>query len=223
MKILLISGFFPPKHTAGSEKRTYGYARTLLSKGHDVQVLCADEWTAGNQYWNGYYDEVYHDIPIRRLHINWKLAPDPNQYLYRNAVIAEQLEGWLAEWQPDIVHVISCYTASASVIEIAKAQHHPVILTLVDYWFLCPRLSLLHADGSLCSGQTTSWECVQCLLWGAKAHRWLRTLVPKRLLKEVLLWVSRHPGLSRQRGLRGMALNIDDRKAYLSEMLKLVD
>ena len=93
MKVLLISGFFPPEHVAGSEKRTYGYAKALLARGHEVQVLCAGTWDQGKKHWNGYVDDQYNGIPVRRLHLNWKLAPDPNRFLYQNPAIGEQLEG----------------------------------------------------------------------------------------------------------------------------------
>jgi glycosyltransferase involved in cell wall biosynthesis len=223
MKALLVSGFFPPGHIAGSEKRTYGYARTLLAEGNEVQVLCAGTWDQGTGYWNGYADDLYHGVPTRRLHLNWRLAPDPNRFLYQNPVIADRLEGWLREWRPDIVHVISCYTMSASVIEVATAYHIPVVLTLVDFWFLCPRLSLLHANGSLCDGRTNGWECLQCTLWGTKALRWSRMLFPEFSVRAGLTWMSQSPRLSRQRGLRGMALNMEHRKAYLSRVLQLAD
>ena len=60
MKILLLTSFFPPTHTAGTEKRTFGYAKTLLERGHAVQVLCAGKWESGEQYWNGARDEANH-------------------------------------------------------------------------------------------------------------------------------------------------------------------
>ena len=223
MKVLLISGFFPPEHIAGSEKRTYGYAKTLLARGDEVQVLCAGTWDQGRKHWSGYADDRYNGIPVRRLHLNWRIAPDPNRFLYENPVIGEQLDRWLQEWQPEIVHIVSCYSMSASVIEVAKAHNIPVVLTLVDFWFLCPRLSLLHANGAICDGPTTGWECLRCTLWGTKAFRWSQMLFPESLFKAGLTWVSQRPSLSRQRGLRGMALNMEQRKAYLSHSLQLVD
>mgnify|MGYP001049924798 CR=1 FL=1 len=214
MKILLISGFFPPIHIAGSEKRALGYALALRKLDHSVQVLCAGSFDEGPHYWNGYSDETYRGIAVRRVHLNWQLAPDPNRYLYENPVIAEHLDSWITEWQPDLAHIISCYTLSASVIEVARRRAVPLVLTLVDFWFVCPRLSLLHADGSLCDGRTTPWDCLRCRLWGAKFYRWSRRILPESLVKQGLTYVSKHPSLSRRRGLRGMALNMERRKQY---------
>jgi glycosyltransferase involved in cell wall biosynthesis len=223
MKILLISGFFPPTHIAGSEKRTLGYAVALQRLGHSVQVLCAGTWDKGLEYWNGYSDDVYRGVPVRRIHVNWTKAPDPNRYLYANPVVAGQFDRWLEEWQPDIVHIVSTYTLSATVIEVAKQRGLPVLLTLVDFWFICPRLSLLHGNGSLCNGHTTPWECLRCLLWDAKMYRWPRRILPETLVEGILTNISQRSFLSRQRGLRGMALDMEHRKRYLTETLRQAD
>jgi len=223
MKILLISSFFPPTHTAGTEKRTMGYALRMQELGHEVQVVCAGKWDEGDQYWNGYVDETHRQIPIRRIHLNWTLAPDPNQFLYYNPIVEGYLGQWLEQWQPDIVHITSCYTLSASVIQAAKTRGLPVVLTLTDYWFICPRLSLLRGDGSLCDGRTTSWDCLNCLLWDNRAYRILSPIIPEKPATTALTWVSRRPAISRTRGLRGMALDMDHRKSYLTRMIEAAD
>lgn len=223
MRVLLVSGFFPPNHIAGSEKRTLGYALELRRLGHDVQVLCAGSFDTGPHHWNGYTDDVHRGIPVRRVHFNWKRAPAPNRYLYHNPVVARHLDGWLERWQPDVAHIISCYALSASVIEVLERRAVPIVLTLVDFWFICPRLSLLHADGSLCDGRTTPWECLRCMLYGAKIYRWSRRALPEGAVKQALTWISKHPPISRQRGLRGMALDMAHRKECLGQMLRVPD
>ncbi len=219
MKIVLITSFFPPTHTAGTEKRTFGYARQLQARGHEVQVVCAGAWEEGDRYWNGYTDDVYCQIPVRRIHLNWRLAADPNQFLYRNPIIKEKVAQWFARWKPDVVHVTSCLTLSASVIQAAQEQRLPVVLTLTDYWFICPRISLLRADGSLCTGRTRPQECLECLMAGSKIYRGLKTMMPPAAAAASLKWLSRHAVFSKRRGLRGMALDMVDRKEYLAKMI----
>lgn len=69
------------------EPRTTPIAsRALSEKGHFVQVLCAEGWDRGRHHWNGYVDETYNGIAVRRLLLNWAKAPDPNRYLYDNPV-----------------------------------------------------------------------------------------------------------------------------------------
>jgi glycosyltransferase involved in cell wall biosynthesis len=223
MRILFFSNFFPPGHTAGTEKRTLGYALRLESLGHKAQVVCAGDWDEGDRYWNGYVDETYRQIPVRRINLNWTLAPDPNRFLYCNPVIERQAQRWLAQWEPDIVHITSCLTLSASVIQAAKACQLPVVLTLTDFWFVCPRVILLRGDGSLCDGRTTSWDCLKCMLWDEKAYRVLSSILSDELAGSVLTWISKYHQISRMRGLRGMALDMEHRKSYLAEMIDAAD
>ena len=222
MRVLLITSFFPPEHTAGTEKRTFGYAKTLLERGHQVQVLCAGDWERGEHYWNGVTDEVFEGIPVRRMHLNWQKSPDPNLYLYRNPLVQQHLEEWLPQWEPEIVHVTSCLTLSGSVIEAVKAQSLPLVLTLTDFWFLCHKLSLLRHDGRLCDGKVSARTCVRCLTWNAGLYQRLRRFSDV-FATEALYYASKIPAINRRRGLRGMALNISQRRFYLTAMLNLAD
>lgn len=223
MRVLFISHFFPPTHTAGAENYTLGIARRLAASGHEVYVLCAGRWTEGKQYWNGQTHEVYEDVSVTRLHLSWTKAPDPNRFLYANPIVADYLEKFLKTIQPDVLHITSCYTLSASVIETAKRAGLPVVLTLVDFWFLCPSLHLLRSTGELCNGQTTPWECLHCMLAGAKVFRWPARILPEPLLRRGLTLASELLWINRRRGLQGMALDMTERKTYLAEQLRQVD
>jgi len=223
VKILLVTSFFPPTHTAGTEKRTFGYARTLLERGYQVQVLCAGNWEEGEKYWNGYTDEIYEGVPVRRIHLNWQKSPDPNAYLYANPKVQEHFREHLSTWKPDLVHITSCLTLSASIIPVIKDAGLPLVLTLTDFWFVCNKLSLLRSNGELCDGNTTSQECIQCLGSNSGIYRKLNTIMPEHLTIEVLHQISKVPAINRQRGFRGTALNIDQRKNYLKEMINLAD
>jgi glycosyltransferase involved in cell wall biosynthesis len=218
---MLVSSFFPPTHTAGTEKRTLGYALELHNLGHEVQVVCAGKWNEGDKYWNGFSDDVYQDIPVRRIHLNWVLAPNPNEYLFRNPVVAHELKTWLKDWQPDIVHITSCYTLTASVIQVIHDFGLPIVLTLTDYWFICPKHTLLRGDNTLCDGRTTNQECLDCMLSGNQTYRSLKSILDNKASATAIEWVSRNPRLSNLRGLRGMALNMGERKEYLKKMIAI--
>jgi glycosyltransferase involved in cell wall biosynthesis len=160
---------------------------------------------------------------VRRLNLNWKHAPDPSGYLYNNPVAADYLANYLDEVQPDLVHVTSCARLSASILSVIKEAGLPLILSLTDFWFLCPRINLLRSDDENCSGQTTPWECLRCQMRGTKIYRWSKKLLPAQTVPTMLKVVSQYPQLTRHRGLRGMATDMTDRKAYLRHSLSLAD
>lgn len=223
MRILFITNGYPPHRWAGTETYTAGIAKRLTERGHDVQVVCGGGWDTGSRYWNGYSDEVRQGVPVRRVHLNWKRAPHPFAYLYDNPVVAEHLGAYLNESEPDLVHVTSCETLSASVLRVAKEAGLPLVLSLTDFWFLCPQTILLRSDGENCNGLTTAWECLRCKLYRTKAYRWSSAVLPEQGVSSLLTTVGRVPVLARQRGLRGMAGDMARRKAYLQEALHWPD
>ncbi len=181
------------------------------------------KWQEGPDYWNGYTDDEYRGISVRRLNLNWSRSPDPFSYLYNNPVIAGFLEGYLDEIRPELVHVTSCETLSASVLEVIHQAGLPLVLSLTDFWFLCPQINLLRSDGSNCDGVTSAWDCLQCRMDGSKAYRLPERLLPEKALEVLLTTISRYPAITRQRGLRGMAGNMAARKTYLRQALEWPD
>jgi glycosyltransferase involved in cell wall biosynthesis len=223
LKILFICNGFPPHRWAGTETYTAGIAKAMQARGHLVQILCAGGWQKGSNYWNGHEDDFHEGVPVRRLNLNWKKAPDPFRYLYDNPVVGEYLAGYLEEVRPDLVHVTSCETLSASVLRVVKEAGLPLVLSLTDFWFLCPRINLLRSDGANCDGQTTPWDCLECQLRYTKAYRWARRILPDKSVPLLLETISQYPQLTRQRGLRGMAGDMGDRKAFLHQALSRAD
>ncbi len=223
MKILYITNGYKPHRWAGTETYTAALAEEMAKKGNVVEVLCAGNWDQGDKYWMGVTQDVQNGISVRRLNFNWAKSPDPFRYLYDNPVVAEYLKNLLREIKPDLVHVTSCEILSASVLKVVKEAGLPLILTLTDFWFLCPRINLLHPDGHNCTGQTTPAECLDCKMRDNRAYRLAKNIVPKALLYPVMESVSNNPELTRVRGLRGLAGNMAERKFVLKHALTLPD
>lgn len=221
MHILLITHFFPPTHNAGTENYTLGLAQAFLTKGHEVQVVCAEDWHSGQAYWNGVTEDCYLGVPVIRIHLNWTKATNPNQVLFESVQVEQWLDQYLQSHRPDIIHVTSTYSLGVGLLRSARRVHIPLVLTLMDFWFLCPRTSLLRSDDELCDGRTTPWECQECLL--TSSHLYLRTRAVVSSQLQPVLWsgIAHVPLLARRRGARGLALDMDRRKAELRKDLEL--
>ena len=223
MRVLYLTRDFPPNASAGTEVHTLGLAAGLQELGHEVSVICIGRWNEGPHYFNGFTHDVYQGIAVTRVNLNWLRAPDPTGYLYRNPIIADLIRQFIGEQKPDVVHVTSCDRISASVIPSAKQAGVPVVLTLTDFWFICPRINLVRSNGTLCDGQTTAWDCLKCMTAGTKIYRGLAKFLPAAALQAAVTGISRRPRLTRHRGLRGMAGDMADRKRYLSDVLRQAD
>jgi glycosyltransferase involved in cell wall biosynthesis len=208
---------------AGTEMYTSTLASGLHAVGNDISVVCVGQWDTGNYHFNGFSIDEYHGIQVTRVNLNWLKAPDSSRYLYDNPRVADFFGQHLSQINPDIVHVSSCDRLSASVITVAKQMGIPVVLTLTDFWFLCPRINLVRSDGELCNGQTTPWECLQCMLNGTKFYTAATKVLPASLEQPAITWVSKQSSITRQRGLRGLATDMADRKRYLQGLLRQAD
>ncbi|MCL4871771.1 MAG: glycosyltransferase family 4 protein [Anaerolineae bacterium] len=178
MKIVLGVHHFPPTYTAGAELEAYRIACQLRARGHEVQVICVeriDYPTARKITWR---DDHYDGIPVRRLFFNLRDAPDPFLYSYDNKWIGEHLETFFQAFQPDLFHLISGYLLSGRTIQVAHARQIPVVVSLMDFWFLCPRITMLRSDGQISTFPIDAATCARCLGEESRRFRLPGQLVP---------------------------------------------
>ncbi len=223
MRILLLTHFLGGNHLGGTEVLTLAMAHGLQAQGHEVQVVCAEDWDTATSHKIESSTEVFQGVPIHRLHFNWKKAPDVFRYLYDNPEVETYISTYLTQFKPDIVHITSCYALSASIITVAHEHKIPCVLTATDFWFLCARNTLLQRDDSLCTGPDDAWKCAKCNLHDAKIYRWPRLILPEQIIAPILLQAGKSPFLTSQRGVRGMHGNWEKRFTFLAEALQKVD
>ncbi|MBL8095739.1 MAG: glycosyltransferase family 4 protein [Anaerolineales bacterium] len=179
MRILLAVHHFPPRYTGGAEWRAHRTARALLARGHVVRVVCVEQIDAPPTAPLTWQDDTYDEVDVRRLSFNLAAAPDPFRWTYDNTWIGEHLRLLIAEFKPDVLHVISGYLISGRALRVAAELGIPSVVTLTDFWFLCPRLSLRRPDGSVSKLPVATAECAQCLGEERRRYRWSARVAPE--------------------------------------------
>jgi|SRR5581483_987934 glycosyltransferase involved in cell wall biosynthesis len=162
LKILLAVHHFPPARVGGGELLALRLARWMQAHGHQIQVVCVEEIHRGARDELRWSDETFQGIPVRRLYFNLAASADPLTASFDNARLQEHFETLLNTIQPNLLHLVSGYLLGLAPLRAAHAHGIPTVVTLTDFWFLCPTLQLLRADGSLCDGPQAS-ECARCL------------------------------------------------------------
>ena len=199
---LVCQGWVPDP--GGVETHTRDLARELRARGHRVHVLALDYSGTGAPYSLRRVPAA--DVELSRLaylyHDHRALAD-----VVRNRRAEELAVGWAREARLDVVHVHHPTGFGLGVLPALRAAGLPVVLTLHDYWALCPRGQMLRSDGVLCAAPEPQ-ACARCL-----AATWAH-LLPS--------------GGGEARGPRGEALASDEeaaaaRTAFALEALAAAD
>ena len=178
MKIVLAVHHFPPRYTGGAELRAFRTALWLQEHGHDVHVIAVEDAYAGERKGVSSVEEPYETLTVERLSFNLHLAPDAFRWAYDNPWVGDHVRSVLREREPDVFHLIGGYLLSGRALLAAAARGVPTVVSLTDFWFLCPRLSLRRSDGGLCTPPLDPVTCAQCLGEESRRYRLLRSIAP---------------------------------------------
>lgn len=163
MRLLyVIHQFFPDCHS-GTEQYCLAIAREARRRGDDVTVLSL-HWDYGRSKPAIFLFEQSYD-GFRVLRLNHWLEVNPNSSLrdYENL----HLEGWFRRVfegvRPHAVHFFHLRQLGSHLISLARRLGARTVVSLTDFWFLCPRFTLLRSDGRLCQGPPDGGlGCVAC-------------------------------------------------------------
>lgn len=169
MRILIAVHGYPPAHSAGAERLAERMAHWLLASGHHVEVFTLEQLADSHPRVE---TSVQDNVKIHRTYYEMSDTPDDElEVTYNHPQITTAFESVLTQGQFDLVHLISGYLISGSVIHTAYRLQIPIILTITEYWFMCARLNLIQSDNSLCSGPTSAYKCVRCLMESKRRYR----------------------------------------------------
>jgi glycosyltransferase involved in cell wall biosynthesis len=219
MKVVLGASHYPPAHIGGAEVLTEQAARWLVSRGHSVEVVCVEAIDAQNHL--SVQTENREGVLIHRLGLKLAGQGEHLGLRYRDDALGEWLGDFFKRSRPDVFHSQSCYLLTASTLEAARRAGLPTVVTLHDYWFLCPRITLLRSNGKRCVGLATPADCTWCLMGERRRYK----LVEFAAMK---IGKPRRQGNGETGPLRWpldrrLWVTVADRRAYLDAMLRNVD
>jgi glycosyltransferase involved in cell wall biosynthesis len=224
MKILLPVHHFLPKHSAGAELYTYRMASWLRARGHDARVLCFESIDSGPAETIDVRRDDYDGIPTWRVHNDLMRAPRRREWTFNHEPLGAWFRDFLRDERPDLIHFQAGYLIGAAPIIAAGELGVPCALTLHDYWFICPRHTLLRGDGALCEQiPNDPRECVWCHedLWSTRTQKLNRmTGGQLKTVKTALMSRERVGRMQLRRDLTAQALTVPKRviapSAYLA-------
>ncbi len=172
MKIVLVTMQLGRAYGQGSERYAETLGSALAEAGHEVSFLAGDpRGLEPARPLGTLVDEE------RRI-----FAHPTRSWFAVLGTSPARVAAFLRRVRPDLVHVVNPAHVGVGAMLAARRLGIPVVVTAMDFWWVCPRATLLRPGGERCDG-TPGWrECVRCI---ASDHR-----------REELRSLSRHPSLA---------------------------
>jgi len=174
MNILFSVHQFFPHHYTGTERLVLNLSKQLQKNGHHVKVLTYGIIeTEDYRFQDGFLIKEYSFegvpvISVRHVNIPAEVSFsifDPNMEKIFHSILEKN--------SFDIIHV--CHPMrTGTIIKMAKKYNIPVILTLTDFWLMCPRGIASTPQGNLCEGSSDGEQCIsECYgsLWSDKIRQ----------------------------------------------------
>jgi glycosyltransferase involved in cell wall biosynthesis len=164
MRIMMINWGWPPKQSGGPVGYAADLCKELVKNGHQVYMF----YRGDSNFKGKCYLEYHEDEKVNLAN----LVNSPNQYSNfglplnecKQPLVEHYFEEFLDKVKPDLVHFHSLIGLSGSLIEMAKKKGIITVVSLHNYWFICPRGDfVLPYDYSLCPGPDHGLNCALCL------------------------------------------------------------
>lgn len=206
MKILQVGSGIPPDFIGGAEIYMYNLAKEL-SNFHEVHILYpVYTKRAKPQIVDQVSDNLYiHILQIPQF-VLLKSIQIKNTYLNRS--IEQKFMELLIRTKPDIIHFHNLWKfRSARLVDIAHQLNIPIVMTLHDYWFLCPFSTMVNYENNVCNMPEPT-ECYKCWVEKLSANTSVKQLKP--FLKFILKMLNSPEDFKKRNELlKPMLLTVD--------------
>ncbi len=164
MHVVHVVNGYLPEESGGTQVHVKDLCRAQSRRGLETHVFTRagdpgrEDFSIVRDVWEG--------VPVTRLTNNF-LDCDRFSKLYTHPIIDDRFREFLAELRPDLVHIHHLTCLSTSMIEVARELAIPVVMTLHDYWLVCPRGQRIHPDDMSICKTLDRQRCLPCLrkLW----------------------------------------------------------
>jgi len=147
-RVLIVSQLFPPYFIGGAEIAAYEQSKMLKKMGWEVKIFAGKINNSIKRY---ALTKEKNELDIMRINLH-DIDFYHDKYLnIDKEQIREMFRQQLYDYAPDVVHFHNIYGLSLGMVEDCKKFKIPVVMTLHDYWGICPKNLLLDEKGSICN------------------------------------------------------------------------
>ena len=165
MNILMVTMQYGYAYTQGTERYVAMLSECLRERGHQVTILGGDPLGTRPKA------QLGNPVPGEPN----MLAYPTRGWMSIQGLPPKQLDTLLRRICPDIVHLNTPAHVGIGIMAACKRVGIPCIVTVHDYWWVCPKGTLLQPDGAICDGRPGWSTCIRCLA-ADHPRRWVRRL-----------------------------------------------
>ena len=160
MKILYLIHQFYPEYYTGTEKFILSLATMIQKSGNRVKVMTYSFHE--NSYYNQrmgdivFKEFIYKGIPV--LALRHKKIPEDIHRSLSDKELSTIASDFISKEKPDVVHV-GHPMRICELIKALQPLNIPYIVTLTDFFLICPKYILFTSKNTLCSGPEGGKAC----------------------------------------------------------------
>jgi glycosyltransferase involved in cell wall biosynthesis len=163
MRIVFGVHQFFPKYSTGTEVHTLDLAREMRRRGHEVMIVTHQRTHAAVDTAHDAIERYrYDDFPVYAIVDVPPLSWEATGSAYDSRVSAERFAALMHELAPDLVHFTHVMRLGIGALRALLRTGVPYVVTLTDFFALCPRIILMDRAGRLCDGPLFN-DCIWCM------------------------------------------------------------
>lgn len=162
MRVLFVTYDHPFTGQSGVSMYCRDLFPALVDRGLEVGAICVQHRDWRFRPYLRLCRE--HDITLFKL-VNSPLYPEES--LYRpdhdshQPAIEALVRSGLQQFRPDILHIQTFHGYPGSILAVAKEVGIATVVTLHDFWVICPQVLLVRPNDEACDGPDEGRNCMQ--------------------------------------------------------------
>ena len=160
MRILFLTNQYFPSYPGSFAISVNGLVHRAKRQGNTVQTVVIREPPETDSAKSIVRRTLHNDMPLVEIgHRPWKHDARTE---YDNPAIGSLVAKEIQSFRPDIIHVFHGKHLSTTGLNAVIESGKPMVVTLLDYWFVCLRENLLRPGGIRCHGPRHPLDCIRC-------------------------------------------------------------